>query len=54
MGAFQGQRQQRCLRRDQHSATIAETSAGVTIDVEGDTIRVGMNPDLVKNHISRI
>lgn len=51
MGAFQGQRQRRCLGCDQHPATMAEARAGVTIDVDGNTIRVGMNPDLVKNHV---
>ena len=33
---------------------MAEVCAGVTIDVEVNTIRVGMNPDLVKNHVSRV
>ena len=30
--------------------TKAEANAGATIDIEGNTIRVGMNPELVKVH----
>ena len=33
--------------------TMAEANAGATIDVEGNIIRVGMNPELVKSHAQR-
>jgi len=33
--------------------TAADAGAGATIDVQGNTIRVGMNPELIKTHAQR-
>ena len=33
--------------------TAADASAGATIDIEGKSLRVGMNPELLKSHAQR-
>ncbi len=49
MGSIQGQCQLRCFRPHQTRLTEADADAGAKIDIGGHEIRVGVNPQILKN-----